>query len=341
MEVPLENDLKDVAARIAESRRPLLIGHVRADADCAGSLSALAITLRMAGRQPTVAIQRALVPPKMMRLFALAGVEPTEQVDLAPIDLVIVLDTAASSRVNIACGAQGLADKPVVVIDHHASNDRFGSWNYVVDDASSTCELVVDLLEAMNAPITPVVATMLYAGVYGDTGGFSLPNTTPRSLQIASKLAAAGANIADLCQFLERSQTRSEFNLLRLVYDNTHLSENGRVAWSTLTYDEIASTGCNHADIDDQVAVPRSLEGPDVAILFSEGLPRSIRLNIRSEGDVDVLPLAREFGGGGHHSAAGTSIKNQPFDEVVKRVVDRTLEYLEERYPMAPRDRNS
>ena len=298
-----------------------------------GSLSGLALALRDAGKRPTVACQRVLVPPSLLLLFEWSSITPIERPEIESADLVIALDTATTSRLNIAGGLEALCDRPIVVIDHHITNEQFGQWNHVNVAASSTCEIVFELLDCLSWPITPMIATMLYAGLHGDTDGFSLPNTTPASLRVGAALAAAGAWIDKVCQKIRRSKSPSEFQLLRLVYDNTMLSQDGRVAWSTATHDEILATGCDHADIDDQVSVPRCLEGADVAILFSEGLPGSVRINIRSEGEIDVLPLAREFGGGGHRNSAGTSIKNQPFDQVVEQVVGRAVEYLADRYP--------
>ncbi|MBN1342895.1 MAG: bifunctional oligoribonuclease/PAP phosphatase NrnA [Phycisphaerae bacterium] len=329
----LDSTLEEVAERIAGSGRSLVVGHVRSDADCVGSMAGLALALRGEGKEPTVAVQRTLVPQRMLQLFDWAGVTPTETPDLEDVDLVIALDTAAADRLNIACGSQGLAGRPMVCVDHHATNTRFGDWNFIRSTASSTSELVFELLTELRWEVTPAIATQLYAGIHGDTGGFSLPNTTDRSLEVASRLSRAGARIPEVCQHLCRSMTRNEFELLALVYANTRSSEDGSVTWSTLTHQEIVSSGCSHSDIDDQVVVPRSLEGTRIAILFSEGLPGSVRLNVRSEGDIDVLPLIREFGGGGHRNAAGTSIKNQPIDEVVQRVIRRTVEYLAERYP--------
>lgn len=291
------------------------------------------LALRGLGKSPTVAIQGALVPHRLQRLLGWADVHPKEDPDVDAADLVIVLDTAAENRLNIACGFHGVAHRPIVNIDHHVTNERFGTWNYVDAESSSTSELVFLALTGLGGVITPMAATMLYAGIHGDTGGFSFPNTTLRSLEVASKLAGAGARIDEVCRQILRSQTRSEFDLLRVFYDNTRVSEDGRVAWSTADHREITSVGCSHTDIDEQVSVPRSLEGVEIAILFTEGLPGRVRINFRGEGDVDVLALAREFGGGGHYNSAGTNIKNRPIDEVVAEVVARAERYLAERYP--------
>ncbi len=326
-----DHSLQEIADLIAAVQRPLLVGHVRADLDCVGSLSGLALALRENGKRPEVACQRVLVPPRLLLLFEWSSITPMEQPDVDGADLVVALDTAVTSRLNIACGLAGLEGKPIAVIDHHVSNEHFGRWNHVNVLASSTCELVYDLLGLLGWTITPMIATMLYAGLHGDTSGFSLPNTTPKSLHVGSELAAAGADIVKICEKVHRSRTPAEFELLRIVYANTRLSEDGRVAWSTISHEEIVEAGCSHADIDEQVMIPRMLAGASIAILFSEGLRGSVRVNFRGEGDVDVLTLAREFGGGGHRTSAGTSIKKRPIEEVTREVVARAVAYLAER----------
>lgn len=333
MTAEIDCTLEEVADRIAASRCPLLIGHVRGDTDCVGSLAGLALALRDAGKNPTVTMQTVLVPPKLLRICDWVGVVPVERPDVSAGDLAIVLDTGVAGRMNIHGGIDCLSDIPTVAVDHHVSNERFCQLNHVSTEAGSTSELVFDILIHLDWPVTSVIATLLYAGIHGDTNGFSLSNTTPKSLRVASMLADAGADIAEISERIHRSRSRSEFDLRRLIYDNTRSSEDGRVTWSTAGHDEIIASGCNHADIDDQVLIPRSLENAEIAILFSEGLPGSVRINIRSERDIDVLPLAREFGGGGHRNSVGTSIKNKPLAEVVGSVVGRAVEYLVERYP--------
>lgn len=326
-----DDSLQQIADLLTAARRPLLVGHVRADLDCVGSLSGLALALRENGKHAEVACQRVLVPPRLLLLFEWSSITPMERPDVDGADLVVALDTAVTSRLNIACGYAGLEDKPIAVIDHHVSNEHFGRWNHVNVLASSTCELIYDLLGLLRWPITPMIATMLYSGLHGDTSGFSLPNTTPKSLRVGSELAAAGADIVGICEKVYRSKTPSEFELLRIVYDNTRLSDDGRVAWSTISHEEIIGAGCSHADIDEQVMIPRLLDGAKIAILFSEGLRGSVRVNFRGEGEVDVLGLAREFGGGGHRTSAGTSVKKRPIEEVVREVVERAVAYLAER----------
>jgi phosphoesterase RecJ-like protein len=129
---------------------------------------------------------------------------------------------------------------------------------------------------------------------------------------------------------MNRSQRRSDFDLLRTVYRNTQTADGGRIAYSKLTHGEIIESGCTAADIDDQVSVPRSVEGIQLAALFTEGRPGKIRINLRGERGLNVLELAQKIGGGGHNQAAGAILKGQ-LEDVVTRVLAEATEYLNNR----------
>ena len=212
-------------------------------------------------------------------------------------------------------------------IDHHESNTLFGDVNWVVDRAGSTCELVYYLLRAADRPITPLTASLLYAGIQTDTLGFSLPNTNPPALRAAADLVACGADVAELGERLCRSQRQSEFDLLRVISANTKTLADGRLAYATASHDEIHDAGCTAADIDDQINIPRSLDGVQLAMLFTEANRGKTRINFRSSGDVTVVELAAEFDGGGHRQAAG-AVLGCSLDEAVVKVVPRAVEHL-------------
>jgi phosphoesterase RecJ-like protein len=322
---------QDVLDAIARTQRPLIVGHVRPDGDCFGSMFALAAALlHPAGRQPALYYRRDHVSQR------LAFLQHWRPVPVAPddnparsADALLVLDTARSDRAAVNPPLDQLAARglPVVNIDHHLANAGYGTANWVVPQASSTSELVYRILDANRWPLTPDVAALLYAGIHTDTHGFSLPNTTASSLHAAAALVDAGAPVTDLCQRLWRSQAKSEFDLCRIIYDNTRLTEDGRIAYSTATYDEITRVGCTAADIDDQVTIPRALNGIRMAILFTEGKPDTIRMNFRGEAGTDVLELAKSLGGGGHAGAAG-AILDGPIHDVVATVLAKAAAYL-------------
>jgi phosphoesterase RecJ-like protein len=187
---------------------------------------------------------------------------------------------------------------------------------------------VYRVIRTAGRPVDPVTASLLYAGIHTDTRGFTLPSTTVASLAVAAELVDSGARAAELGERLYRSRRASEFRLLRLFYDNTNLAVEGRVAYSTADHQEITGCGCSAADIDTQVDIPRSLEGIAMALLFTEGVPGKVRINLRGEGGLSVLALARELGGGGHDQAAG-AVLDGTIPEAVARVLPLAEKHLQ------------
>ena len=115
--------------------------------------------------------------------------------------------------------------------------------------------------------------------------------------------------------------------MLRVIYANTKTLADGRLAYATASHDEIHDAGCTAADIDDQIDIPRSLDGVQLAMLFTEANKGKTRINFRSSGDVTVVELAAEFDGGGHRQAAG-AVLGCSLDEAVEKVVPRAVEHL-------------
>lgn len=319
----------ELADALRASRRIGLVGHVTPDADALASMGALWLGLTELGKQPHMVLPPGSVSRNLQYLLDYAGLKPGTTAELDGVDVVVALDTAKEKRLNIGDFAAQLDGTPIANIDHHATNTGFGRWNWIVGTSSSTSELVYAVLRALGCTITPTIATLLYAGIHTDTQGFALSNTGPNSLSVGRELALAGAAIPEVCERMHRSQSRGEFDLLAIIYRNTKLTDDGLIAWSTADHDEIIGAGCTAEDIDDQVEVPRSLEGISAAILFTEGKRGKIRMNFRGESGVSVLALAQQFGGGGHHTSAG-AILDGPMDEVTARVLPAAQDYVQQ-----------
>lgn len=317
----------EIVAALRSAQQVAIVGHVTPDADALASMGALWLALPELGITPHLSLPEGSVSRQLQYLVRYAGLQVSSRAQLAACDLAVGLDTAKEKRLNFDGDLTSLLAKPLVNIDHHATNPQFGRWNWVVAHASSTSELVYLLLVALGCQITPTIATLLYAGVHTDTQGFSLGNTTAQSLHVGHALAAAGAEIHEVCERMHRSHSPGEFALLAVVYRNTKVGAAGRLAWSTANHAEIASAGCTAADIDNQVEVVRSIEGIAVAILFSEGNPGKIRMNFRAERGVSVLELAQQFNGGGHHGSAG-AILDGTMEDVLARVLPAAEAYV-------------
>ncbi len=325
----LATELTPLLDALRHGKRVAIAGHVTPDADCIGSIGALWAALPELGAAPLASLPPESVSRKLQFLVDACGLTSASAPQLRDADLLVAVDTAKQPRLNIVGGVESIDGVPIINIDHHATNTRFGGHNWIDAQRSSTCEMIFELLTLLRCQITPTIATLLFAGMHSDTQGFSLSNTGVRSLHIAHELAAAGAAVHELGERLGRSIDRSAFELLKVIYANTRVSDDGGVAWSTASYDEIHDAGCRASDIDDQVEIPRSIEGVHLAVLLTEGERGKVRINFRGDRGLSVLPLAKQFGGGGHHAAAGAIVDGE-LSAAVERVVAAARAYLAE-----------
>lgn len=320
----------DVIDAVRAMRSPIFIAHVVPDADALGSMFAMYLACKSDTCSPKVSLPDGSLSQRLTFLFDWTSPVVATGEDFQKADGFVVLDTAKKSRCNIEKSVKETdfsAGRPVVNIDHHSTNTIYGDVNWVVNDASSTCELAYLLIKHAGLNIDWTIASLLLSGILTDTLGFSLPTTSAHSMQVAAELLQLGAKVDVLGERLFRSQTRSEFDLLRVIYANTKTLAEGQLAYSHAGYDDIRSAGCTAADIDDQISVPRSLDGARLAILFTEGNQGKTRVNFRGSGNVAVIDLAAEFHGGGHTQAAG-AILNCGIEEAMEKVLPRAVEHL-------------
>jgi len=321
---------QDVISAVRKMRAPLLIAHVVPDADALGCMFALARVLGERGIKACVSLPDGVLSQRLTFLFTMAQVRVATPDDFKSADGFVVMDTAKKDRCcvgKLLKETDWSAGRPIVNIDHHETNTRFGEVHWIVPTASSACELVYRLIVALGGKVDATTASLLYAGIQTDTLGFSLPSTTPSSLRAAADLVEIGADVGDLCERLGRSQSKSEFELLRIIYDNTKTAADGRIAYSSASFDEIKGAGCTAADIDDQINVPRSLDGVRLAMLFTEGNAGKTRINFRSSGNVTVTDLAAQFGGGGHAQASG-AILSCSLPQAIEQVIPKAVEHI-------------
>ncbi|UCE61391.1 MAG: bifunctional oligoribonuclease/PAP phosphatase NrnA [Phycisphaerales bacterium] len=320
----------EVLDALGKMRSPVVIAHIVPDADALGAMFALAVSWASDTCQPKVALPQGSLSQKLTFLFDWAEPQVATADDFERADGFIVVDTARKSRCNVGetlWESDWSAGRPVVNIDHHATNKQYGDVNWVIGESSSTCEMVYYLLKAANKPIDSITASLIYAGIQTDTLGFSLPTTTPSCLRATADVIEAGANLTELGERLCRSQRKSEFDLLRIVYDNTEVLAEGKVAYSFASYDDIHGAGCTASDIDDQINIPRSLAGVRLAMLFTEGHKGKTRINFRGSGGVTVVELAGEFNGGGHSESAG-AVLDCGLEEGIAQVLPRAIEHI-------------
>ena len=305
----------EVVERLRSAKRVLTICHENPEADALGSALAVAMLVEAHGGVATPVCADPMPP---MYKF-LAGMErfrrePDPALDY---DLIVVADCGELERIGPVLEThRALFERvPVLDIDHHISNPRFGEIDWVDPKSSATCEMVTLLALRLGVPLTAgngILATALAAGVVMDTGNFQHSNTTPRTLVVAAALREAGAPLSELARRLYRSKPNSQLVLFGRVLSRMESDMDGRLVWSTLELADLAAVGAGPEQSEGLVDMLAQSETAEAAILFKEA-NGEMRVSVRTrEGGVDATQLTGVFGGGGHARAAGATIKLPP-----------------------------
>jgi phosphoesterase RecJ-like protein len=230
-------------------------------------------------------------------------------------DLVVTVDIPSVNRLG-ALSELADPDREVLVIDHHASNDVFGTANFVDVSADSTTMMIADLLDAWDKPIDPDVAHCIYAGLTTDTGSFRWASA--RALRLAARLVVAGVDNAAISRTLMDTHPFGWLPLLSRV-----------LASARLLPDVAGGRGLVYAVVDNQdwitsrpeevesiVDIVRTTQQAEVAAVFKEIAPQQWSVSMRAKAEVDLAAVASGFGGGGHRLAAGYSTTGSIDDAV-------------------------
>jgi bifunctional oligoribonuclease and PAP phosphatase NrnA len=294
--------LYTIAAVLTDERRFLLMTHKDPDADGIGSMLALGKSLSDAGKEATLLSQELLRPP--LNYLKGAGQVVTQVDPDRVFDVAVVLDCAEKER--LGCAADQLKGHlPLINIDHHETNSRFGTLNLIEPESSSTGELVFGLIQAAGFPIGPEVAENLFAAIQGDTGSFRYANTTAKALRAAADLVERGADPWDISRKVMESHSMPRLRLLKMALDTIRLRHQGRIAVMTLTCQMVEDAGAHEADSEHFVDYPRFVRGVEIGALIRETSADECKFSLRSNSYVNAARLASRFGGGGHVRAAG------------------------------------
>jgi phosphoesterase RecJ-like protein len=304
-------DLTLVAKAIREHDRFLVTTHENPDGDALGSLLATTLALRALGKDAVMFLTGEVPLPAEYTFMPLAGLLRGTPPPDAGERVLLALDCANDSR--LGASAETLLRAPLVIdVDHHHDNTRFGDINLVVADASSTGEIVRDLLAELGVPLTAELAEPLYVALVTDTGRFQYTNTTPKAHRLAAELLEAGVDVRRVFRGVYESVQFAKLKLLARALERAQIYDGGRIVVSYLLATDFAEVGAEEPYSEGIIDFLRAVEGADMAVLIREpprpDAPRH-RISLRSNADeVDVSAIARASGdGGGHRQAAGFS----------------------------------
>ena len=304
--------LKRLLQVIEAANKIALITHVNADGDGAGSEAAVAAWLRALGK--TVHITNPTIFPESFRYL----VDESVVVDytdakagqiIRDADLVFVLDTGEPKRTGRHM--DDVVKKNIAVLDHHpASLPGFKGEVMLDTTACATGELVYDLLTVAGYADewSPQITQGIYTAITTDTGSFRFSNTTPRAHAIVGEMIGRGVDPELMYRRLYGTVPMRRIELLRSALDQLEADPELPLTWLSVTREAMTKSGASSEDLEGLVEYARSIEGTELAILFRETNDGATKISFRSNGEVDVNALARQFGGGGHVKAAGALI---------------------------------
>ncbi|USG67974.1 bifunctional oligoribonuclease/PAP phosphatase NrnA [Brevibacillus ruminantium] len=314
-----KRSLEEAAAFMRAHDRYLVLSHVNPDGDATGSALAVAQMLKDLGKS-FVVINEGETPEKFSFLPGSSqilnlSVSPLEEIFSA----VIAVDCADRSRMG-KVEHLFAPDVQLLNIDHHPTNDGFGTLNVIRTEAAATAEILYDLAATAEFLLQPDLALCLYTGLLTDTGGFRYSNTTPHVMESAARLLTFGVNPGDVAERCLEVITLGHVQVLRRALASLELTHQKLVASVAVSRQDLAEAGANREDAGGLVNYCRNIEGVEVGISFVEADTDVFKVSLRSRSYVNVAEVAQKLGGGGHAKAAGCTVKG-PIDTVRKQVL--------------------
>ena len=302
--------LDDAARQLAGARSVGLACHVSPDGDALGSMLALGLALRALGKDVVASWggEPFAVPATYAYLPGLELLVPPDRFPAAP-EVFVALDTGSADRLGTLADRVTTAAR-CVVVDHHASNTRFGCVNVVDDAAAATAVLVADLVERLGVALDHDIAVGLYTGLLTDTGSFKYLATTPAVHELAGRLLATGIRHDEISRLIYDDAPFAYVQLLGRACASASL-ERGAVDGLGLVHtvvpaDDLKVSGLGLADVEGVIDELRVAKEAEIAVVLKgDPVEGGFKVSVRSKGAVDVGAVCTALGGGGHRFAAG------------------------------------
>lgn len=310
------NSLQEVARYLTEQDDFIIVGHENPDPDCLGSMLGLYFGLTQLGKACRMVSADPI--PQDLSWPGLDLIEHIPQGFMADESCVIVVDCEPNRTGSIKDGVQNA--KRLVNIDHHERGRGMGDLVYVEPSEAATAVIIYRLLLQLGVALDQNIATALYGGILGDTGGFRHANTNSDVLFIAGGLLQFNIDPASMAREIFSSQPRGFLMLLGTALSNLQTAQDGKLVWMTVSYEQFLHFGVDPKNSDHLVSFARMLDTAEIAMVFRETSPGEIRVGLRAN-DTDVGRLARHIGGGGHRLASGATILGE-LEEVAAKVTE-------------------
>jgi len=319
--------LDEALAFLKDNASFLVVSHVQPDGDAISSTLVVSWLLERLGKKSTL-INESELPARLQYLRGFDEILSLkhEQPEGLSFDAVIAVDCADYKRIGEVaslfpenCG--------LLNIDHHPTNNGFGTVNVIRPEAAATVEILYDLI--IHAGLVPDLecAKAVYTGLLTDTGGFRYSNTSPRVMEIAASLLALGVSGSELADHLLEKMTIAKLKLLQTALARLTFSEDLKIGWLYIGKEDLAECEAVPEDLEGIVNYALNVDGVEVGILFKETSDGGVKASMRSAGKADVAAIAQSFGGGGHVRASGCRLEG-PLEGAMSGLVEAVRKAL-------------
>lgn len=298
---------------ISKAQNIGLTYHINPDGDAIGSLLAMKFMLEKIGKNVTIFSKDNL---KENFLNFLSGIEEIDEQNyiVKDIDVLIIVDCGNKERVSCEYN-----DIITIGIDHHISNEKYCTYNFINPLASSTGEIVYDIIQSMNVDMDATIAKCIYTSILTDTGGLRFDCATQKTFNIVGELVSTGINFPELYEKMFLTKTYGKVKLLGLVYNNLKMIDN-KISIVRITDSMLKECSVDESQTGDIVNTGLMIEGALVSILI-KNFNNKTKVSLRSKDNINVCEIAKGFGGGGHIKASAfvTDLSMDEIEEVLIR----------------------
>jgi len=308
----------------------IITAHETPDGDAIGSECALAYTLKRLGKtvkifnsDPTPQKFRFIDEDKLINVLQNAEQLPSNIEEY----VLIILDTNDTNNIGRISQLVLPQVKDYFIIDHHDIELDIHIGNLIQRNASSTAEIVYQIISLLGVSIDYPTALALFTAIVYDTGSFVYPKTTAYTFQIAHEMVARGVNPNFVYSQVYECNSISSVILQSKVLGSLELLLHNHVAIQVMLKETILEAGAKYEEADQIINIPLKAEAIKVSIFFKEDLNGLLRCSLRSKGPIDVAEIAKCFGGGGHRNAAGFKC-HEPMAEIRKKLIEKLKSYF-------------
>ncbi|MEW5985711.1 MAG: bifunctional oligoribonuclease/PAP phosphatase NrnA [Chloroflexota bacterium] len=284
-----------IKTAVSAAKRVLVITHVAPDGDAIGSLTAVGLALDQLGKEAVLACDDRI--PERYQFLAKADAVQTAVSGNPAYDLIFAVDCGDESRMGKVFEKLPRPLPPVVNVDHHVTNTRFGQMNLVDGEATATAEVLCDLLPELGVRLTRELAVSLLTGIVTDTLGFRTVGVTAHTLKVAGRLIEAGADLPQVTMMALTVKPLSTILLWRAGLNNMKLEDG--LLWTTISKREREATGYSTASSAGLVNLLGDTTEAAIASVLMEMDDGKVYVGFRCRPPYTVSELALSLGGVG------------------------------------------